>query len=90
MGQKPNRTPVNIPILTKVGNLKWAVNSPTPKWDPIGFDPQPYHRAFVWTGIFGDGVKSANMRHCSGRVSGFATSAIMPHDVSGCFVHSAM
>ena len=39
MGQKPNPVPpVNIPIPTKIG---WVVNSPTPKWDPIGFDPQP-------------------------------------------------
>ena len=37
MGQNPV-PPVNIPIptKTKIGG------APTPKWDPIGFDPQPY------------------------------------------------
>ena len=37
--------PVNIRFnpTTKIGSLKWVVNSPNnPKWDPIGFDPQPY------------------------------------------------
>ena len=38
MGQNP-APPVNIPIPTR---LKWVVNSSSPKWDPIGFDPQPY------------------------------------------------
>ena len=26
---------------TKIGSLKWVVNSPIPKWDPIGFEPWP-------------------------------------------------
>ena len=36
MGQ--NFVPANIPIPTKIGSKMGA----TPKWDPIGFDPQPY------------------------------------------------
>ena len=32
---------MNIPFPKK--KLKWVVNSPTPKWDPFGFDPQPLH-----------------------------------------------
>ena len=27
---------------TKIGIRKWVVKSPSPKWDPSGFDPQPY------------------------------------------------
>ena len=42
MGQNPVPQ-VNIPIPTKQV-LKWVVNSPTPKWDPIGFDPTPGSR----------------------------------------------
>ena len=30
--------PVNIPIQPQKLVLTWVVNSPTPKWDPIGFD----------------------------------------------------
>ena len=26
---------------TEIGNLRWVVNSPTPKWYHTGFDPQP-------------------------------------------------
>ena len=37
MGQNPNRTPSEHPNPTKIA-LKWVVNSPTPKWDPIGVD----------------------------------------------------
>ena len=33
--------PVNIPIQPLKLALKGVVNSPGPKWDPIGFDPQP-------------------------------------------------
>ena len=32
---------VKIPIPAKTEALKWAVNSPSSKWNPIGFDPQP-------------------------------------------------
>ena len=32
--------PVNIPIPTKIGSKMGG--AATPKWDPIGFDPQPY------------------------------------------------
>ena len=39
MGQKSNRTPVNFPIPTKMGSKMGG--APAPKWDPIGFDPQP-------------------------------------------------
>ena len=38
MGQKPV-PPVNIPIPTKIGSKMGG--APTPKWDTIGFDPQP-------------------------------------------------
>ena len=31
LSEHPNPT-------TKIGSLKWVVNSPTPKWDPTGFD----------------------------------------------------
>ena len=34
--------PVNIPIPTKIGS-KMGGAPKTPKWDPIGFDPQPRH-----------------------------------------------
>ena len=44
MGQNPNRTPSEHPIPTNIGSKIWVVNSPTPKWDPIGFDPQPNDR----------------------------------------------
>ena len=39
MDQHPNRTPSEHP--NPHYRLKWVVNSPTPKWDPIGFDRQP-------------------------------------------------
>ena len=39
MGQKPV-PPVNIPIPTKLGSKMGG--APTPKGDPIGFDPQPH------------------------------------------------
>ena len=38
MGQNPNRTPVKIPIPTKIGSKMGA--SP-PQHSTIGFDPQP-------------------------------------------------
>ena len=38
VGQNPVY-PVNIPIPTKIGSK--MAGAPTPKWDPIGFDPQP-------------------------------------------------
>ena len=38
MGQKPV-PPVNIPIPTKIKPKMGG--APTPKWDPVGFDPQP-------------------------------------------------
>ena len=38
MGQNPV-PPVNIPIPTKIGPKMGG--APTPKWEPIGFDPQP-------------------------------------------------
>ena len=38
----PGQPPVNIPIQPLKWVLNWVVNSPTPKWDPIGFDPQPF------------------------------------------------
>ena len=38
MGQDPV-PPVNIPIPTKIGSKMGG--APTPKWDPIGLDPQP-------------------------------------------------
>ena len=44
VGQTPV-PPVSIPIPTN--RLKWVVNSPTPKWDPIGFDPQPYVYIYI-------------------------------------------
>ena len=43
--------PMNIPIPTKIGSKMGG--APTPKWDPIGFDPQPSrashppHRTFA-------------------------------------------
>ena len=37
MGQNPNRTPSEHPN-PHYNRPKWVVNSPTPKWDPIGFD----------------------------------------------------
>ena len=37
MGQNPI-PPVNIPISTTVGSKMGG--APTPKWNPIGFDPQ--------------------------------------------------
>ena len=39
MGQKLV-PPVNIPIPTKIGSNMGG--APTPKWNPIDFDPQPY------------------------------------------------
>ena len=56
MGQNPV-PPVNISIPTKIGSkmggaptnrLKWVVNSPTPKWDPIGVDPRPNGMRRQW------------------------------------------
>ena len=45
MGQKPNRTPSEHPNLTtKIGSETGG--APTPKWDPIGFDPQPHRCPF--------------------------------------------
>ena len=41
MGQKPVPL-VNIPIPTKIGS-KMGGEFTYPKWDPIGFDPQPYN-----------------------------------------------
>ena len=42
-GSKARNPPVNIPIPTKIGSKMGG--APTPKWDPINFDPQPYvHR----------------------------------------------
>ena len=38
MGQNPV-PPVNIPIPTKIGSK--MSGAPTPKWGPIGIDPQP-------------------------------------------------
>ena len=40
MGQNPV-PPVNIPIPTQTGSKMGG--APTPKWDPIGFDPQPFY-----------------------------------------------
>ena len=44
-GSKPctrSELPIPTKISSKMGgalnSLKWVVNSPTPKWDPIGFD----------------------------------------------------
>ena len=34
----PSEHPIQSPLKSV---LKWVVHSPTPKWDPIGFDPQP-------------------------------------------------
>ena len=42
MGQKPGDPPVNILIPTNIDSMSGA---PTPKWDPISFDPQPKERA---------------------------------------------
>ena len=39
-GSKP-RTPSEHPSPHQ-NRLKWVVNSPTPKWDPIGVDPRPH------------------------------------------------
>ena len=39
MGQKPVH-PVNIPTPTRIGSKMGG--APTPKWDPIRFDPQPF------------------------------------------------
>ena len=39
-GSKARLPPVNIPISTEIGSKMGA--SPTPKWDPIAFDPQPF------------------------------------------------
>ena len=49
MGQSPV-TPVNIPIPSKIGSKMRG--APTPKWDPIGFDPQPL--PFCQTNSFQD------------------------------------
>ena len=38
--------PVNIPIQPLKQVLKSVVNSPTPKWDPIGCDPEPFFLVF--------------------------------------------
>ena len=42
--QNPNRLSpsgyIRFKPTTKIDNT-WVVNSPSPKWDPIGFDPQP-------------------------------------------------
>ena len=43
-GQKPV-SPVNIPIPTKIGSKIGGEFTYQPKWDPIGFDPQPYFLA---------------------------------------------
>ena len=40
MGQN-SVPPVNTPIPTKIGSKMGG--APTPKWDPVGFDPQPHH-----------------------------------------------
>ena len=44
---KPGYLPVNIRFnpTTKLGPKIWVVNSPTPKWDPSGFDPHIFFRA---------------------------------------------
>ena len=34
---------VNIPIPTRIGSKMGGEVTYQPKWDPIGFDPQPYH-----------------------------------------------
>ena len=39
MGQNPGYPPVNIPIPTKIPTKMGG--APTPKWDFMGFDPQP-------------------------------------------------
>ena len=41
MGQNPV-PPVNIPISTKIGSKMGGAPAPTPKWDPMGFDPWPF------------------------------------------------
>ena len=46
MGQNPNRTPSEHPNSRRASQspLKWVLKwsgAPTPKWDPIGLDPQP-------------------------------------------------
>ena len=41
MGQNPV-PPVNIPIPTKIGSKMGGELTYQPKWDPIGFDPQPH------------------------------------------------
>ena len=41
--KKPKpETPSEHPNPTTKIVLKWVVNSPTPTWDAIGFDPQPH------------------------------------------------
>ena len=40
MGRNPNRTPSEHPNPTNGIGSKMG-GAPTPKWDPIGFDPQP-------------------------------------------------
>ena len=47
MSQNPNRlAPSEHPTSPLKSVLKWVVHSPTPKWDPIGFDPHPYRLVF--------------------------------------------
>ena len=41
-GSKARLAPVNIPIPTKIGSKMDGEFSYQPKWDPIGFDPQPH------------------------------------------------
>ena len=40
MAKGQNPVPLNIPIPTKIGSKMGG--APTPIWEPIGFDPQPY------------------------------------------------
>ena len=48
MGQFPV-PPVNMPIPTKIGSKMGG--APTPKRDPIGFDPQPFFYNTVWPAL---------------------------------------
>ena len=41
MGQNPV-PPVSIPIPTKIGSKMGGAFTYQPKWDPIGFEPQPF------------------------------------------------
>ena len=77
VGQNPV-LPVNIPIPTKIGSKMGG--APTPKWDPIGVDPQPYkpHIARVRTSLgvpsnhsFQGSFFSGNHQKPRGNGSGF-------------------